>query len=356
MRANGKKLLLAWGLCLIWVGPQLPCAQARSCRPSLIPNGSKNECLNCHVAFGGDVRNAFGQEVERRINGSSRCDILFWNASLAALDSDGDGFTNGQELQDPTGSWQPGQPDPGQTALVSNPGRAESVPPTATATPTAPPSATPTATAPPDTDGDGVPDALEEGPSNVSAGKTNRYLNDSDGDGLEDGEEDANRNGTRDSGERNARARDSDGDGLIDGVESRLLLTDALNALDPAAYTDADGDRLPDTIDPNDAHPDSDGDRFGDAYEAAAAGAATAANNSAQVPPLGDVSGDSFVTNLDALVVQAVFLGNLAPTSPPIGLDRRHNRADPSRDGFITNVDALVLQSFFLGNLARLPL
>ena len=41
----------------------------------------------------------------------SSADAL-WGPELAALDSDGDGATNGQELGDPDGTWLPGDPAP----------------------------------------------------------------------------------------------------------------------------------------------------------------------------------------------------------------------------------------------------
>jgi hypothetical protein len=44
------------------------------------------------------------------------------------LDSDGDGFTNGTELQDPQGSWTIGSPKPGDAGKVSNPGVKTSIP------------------------------------------------------------------------------------------------------------------------------------------------------------------------------------------------------------------------------------
>ncbi len=44
-----------------------------------------------------------------------------WTTALANQDSDGDGFTNGEELQDPTGTWAMGQSDPGNVFFVSNP-------------------------------------------------------------------------------------------------------------------------------------------------------------------------------------------------------------------------------------------
>jgi hypothetical protein len=96
-------------------------------RVNQIPNGSKNRCANCHIsAAGGGARNAFGQMVESKFldfNGNVK-----WNAELAALDADGDGFTNGQELQDPTGAWGSGDSNPGNAALVTNPGDRNSKP------------------------------------------------------------------------------------------------------------------------------------------------------------------------------------------------------------------------------------
>lgn len=94
---------------------------SREFRVSKIPNGSKFQCANCHIdPAGGGSRNNFGQAVETRVtvNGQEN----FWDVSLAALDSDGDGKTNGQELGDPNGSWRTGQPDPGISSAVTNPG------------------------------------------------------------------------------------------------------------------------------------------------------------------------------------------------------------------------------------------
>ena len=91
---------------------------ARSAYPSQIPNGSINSCDNCHdpATF---ARNAFAADF--KANG------YLWNAILAAKDSDGDGASNGQELNDPTGAWRAGNPAPGGT--VTLPGDASSKPP-----------------------------------------------------------------------------------------------------------------------------------------------------------------------------------------------------------------------------------
>lgn len=99
---------------------------SRSWRVTQVPNGSKFQCQNCHMsAAGGDARNPFGLEVQANFLVN---DDVTWNASLATLDSDGDGFSNGTELQDPTGSWRIGQPNPGVFSEVTNPGDPTSKP------------------------------------------------------------------------------------------------------------------------------------------------------------------------------------------------------------------------------------
>lgn len=50
-----------------------------------------------------------------------------WTPELCRMDSDGDGFTNGQELGDPDCTWVKGQPQR-TAAAVSHPGLATSVP------------------------------------------------------------------------------------------------------------------------------------------------------------------------------------------------------------------------------------
>lgn len=97
--------ILAWGL-----AGRL---ESRPFRVDLIPNGHTFGCGTCHLSGGGTLRNQFGSAVEEAITPSGE----FWNDVLAALDSDGDGFSNGQELGDPDGD---GLPDP--FAPVSHPG------------------------------------------------------------------------------------------------------------------------------------------------------------------------------------------------------------------------------------------
>ena len=87
----------------------------------MMPNGNVNSCANCHVnPRGGDQRTAFGQDVFA-ITG--RGNAPFWSDTLAAMDSDGDGFTNGQELGDPDGD---GTAETG--AQVTHPGDANDFP------------------------------------------------------------------------------------------------------------------------------------------------------------------------------------------------------------------------------------
>jgi len=99
-------------------------ADARPWRPEQIPNGSLISCSACHVSpGGGGVRNPFGQLVERSFLIG---DDVNWNPLLASLDADGDGVSNGVELQDRFGQWQIGQPNPGNPSLVTLPGIAVS--------------------------------------------------------------------------------------------------------------------------------------------------------------------------------------------------------------------------------------
>lgn len=98
-----------------------------------------------------------------------------------------------------------------------------------------------------DQDMDGIVDSLETGDGTVMTRATSATVTDSDGDGLPDSVEDANRNGRwdRDSGETSAYNPDTDGDGLNDWVEThgdgryeRGIDTDPFNP-----DTDGDGAR-----------------------------------------------------------------------------------------------------------------
>ena len=100
---------------------------ARSYRVSMMPYGSNWSCNTCHTDGGGTPRNSFGQAVGS-ITGSDN--VVFWGATLAALDSDGDTYSNGVELQDSLGTWTAGNANPGNSSLVTHPGDATDYPTT----------------------------------------------------------------------------------------------------------------------------------------------------------------------------------------------------------------------------------
>lgn len=104
-----------------------PLAEARSFRVNEIPNGAHRSCETCHETDGGIVFNAFGSDVRSFLVGEGAASgrHVDW-AALAGRDSDGDGFTNGQELGDPGGTWRTGDASPG--GVPSAPGDPESVP------------------------------------------------------------------------------------------------------------------------------------------------------------------------------------------------------------------------------------
>jgi hypothetical protein len=97
-------------------------AFARSHRVTQIPHGSSFGCTSCHVdASGGGVFTGFGSDATLYLVGDGHISErdLDW-APMASLDSDRDGFTNGEELGDPSGSWSIGDPDP--SGRFYNPG------------------------------------------------------------------------------------------------------------------------------------------------------------------------------------------------------------------------------------------
>ncbi|MEM1415716.1 MAG: putative metal-binding motif-containing protein [Myxococcota bacterium] len=137
LRLGRAALLLAWGVACV-LGRPAPAAAfetnvLRLPRTATLANsaGTVRPCITCHdnadggtgcVSGGGSAPclNPFGIDF--------RGNRLFWDASLASMDSDGDGFTNGQELQDPTGGWRSGDPAPGVDACVTRPGFASFTP------------------------------------------------------------------------------------------------------------------------------------------------------------------------------------------------------------------------------------
>ena len=100
-------------------------AEGRFFRMAMVPN-IVAECNTCHTSGGGTPRNAFGLDVQALVTPNG--EEVFWGPEFAALDSDGDGFTNGEELGDPDGVWQEGDPAPGDPADLGNPADASIVP------------------------------------------------------------------------------------------------------------------------------------------------------------------------------------------------------------------------------------
>ncbi len=88
-------------------------AGARSFRVQEIPNGNARSCQTCHETSQGVIFNPFGSEVRAHLVGEGAISErhVDW-AALAALDSDGDGASNGQELGDPDGAWRIGDANP----------------------------------------------------------------------------------------------------------------------------------------------------------------------------------------------------------------------------------------------------
>jgi len=118
------------------IGGLAPEVDARPKRGDQIPNGSVLGCAACHVdPNGGGPRNVFGQMIGQNfLTAAGFAGDVVWGPELAKLDADGDGFTNGQELGDPDGTWKAGDPAPGTAEEVTSPWDAESRPPEATPT------------------------------------------------------------------------------------------------------------------------------------------------------------------------------------------------------------------------------
>lgn len=103
------RILLA---ALFWGGVVAEEAAARSKRVRQVPNGSAASCNTCHTAGGGSPLNPFGLETLNFLTSAGAAGDVIWGPALAALDSDGDGATNGAELGDPDGTWVVGDPNP----------------------------------------------------------------------------------------------------------------------------------------------------------------------------------------------------------------------------------------------------
>ncbi len=128
------RLWFAVGLVVSSIGLVNP-AEARDFRVNEIPNGAQFGCLNCHQTNDGKSFTPFGTDVRCHLVGPGPTSMqhVDWvnpNAGgtcgpLFQRDSDGDGYTNGQELADPNGMWAQGKASP--SGAHSNPGNPDSV-------------------------------------------------------------------------------------------------------------------------------------------------------------------------------------------------------------------------------------
>ena len=98
-------------------------------RIAQIPNGSVRNCETCHASSTSGTLNPFGQQIEAAyLVPPGPSGVVQWGPALANLDADGDGLSNGFELNDPSGGWIAGDPPPGAPADVTDPGDPESGP------------------------------------------------------------------------------------------------------------------------------------------------------------------------------------------------------------------------------------
>lgn len=91
---------------------------AKSFRVNQLPNGPRFNCDLCHEPGNTGYVNPFGVQVLSHLKSGDVKWEEMWN-----LDADGDGYTNGQELGDPDGTWRIGMSHPSSTA--SHPGYAD---------------------------------------------------------------------------------------------------------------------------------------------------------------------------------------------------------------------------------------
>ncbi len=120
-------------------------AAARDFRVTEVPNGSADGCLICHETEVGGPLNPLGLDIEGLyLDAPGAAGSVLWNPDLAALDSDGDGVSNGEMLLDPEGLWRVGDPDPEDASFASKSA-----------------GVTNRAVSPTDSDGDGLSNSVE---------------------------------------------------------------------------------------------------------------------------------------------------------------------------------------------------
>ena len=113
-------------VCYLVIALTISAVQALPNVPSQVPNGRLIGCVLCHEdAQGGGSHNAFGRMVDANFFNEGR---VAWGPELAGMDADGDSYSNGVELLDPSGEWQPGAADPGAATALSMPFDKASIP------------------------------------------------------------------------------------------------------------------------------------------------------------------------------------------------------------------------------------
>ena len=113
-------------VCSLVIALSISAVQALPNAPSQVPNGRLIGCVLCHEdAQGGGSHNAFGRMIDANFFNEGR---VAWGPELAGMDADGDGYSNGVELLDPSGEWRPGAADPGVATALSMPYDKASIP------------------------------------------------------------------------------------------------------------------------------------------------------------------------------------------------------------------------------------
>jgi len=190
-----------------------------------------------------------------------------------------------------------------------------------------------------DSDGDGLPDTIED------AWCTDPNVADTDVDGILDGTEDANHNGIVDDAETDPCDDDTDDDGLLDGEEdvNHNGIVDGQETNPTSADTDNDG--LPDGWEVNnnlnplvdDAFDDSDLDRFCNLREFLSQ---TDPQNNQQIPPIiADFEPDGDTDGMDLTTLRNEFGRNNCSEIPC--------DCDFDDDGDVDNIDVHLFSEDF---------
>jgi hypothetical protein len=151
-----------------------------------------------------------------------------------------------------------------------------------------------------DSDGDGLPDSVEDKNGNgiVDPGETDPFDADTDDDGIIDGIEDTNHNGIVDAGETNPCSSDSDADGVQDGTEIGLT-TSAISIDTDLSVFIADEDTASITYP---TIPDTDGDGFTDGEEDSNYNGVVELGETDPTTKMGDVDGNGIQDLTDLLL------------------------------------------------------